>query len=80
MRWWPKTLKSKLNLKGNYQAQVHSGQIVLVVDRQGGWTALTVAKDAQGRVRHDSRKPRDLHVSRHSNSLKKSQFTLSQGC
>ncbi len=50
MRWWPKTLKSKLILKGNYQTQVHLGQIVLVVDRQGGWTALTVAKDAQGRV------------------------------
>jgi hypothetical protein len=45
-----KDTQSKLNLKGNYQAQVHLGKIVLVVDRQGGWTALTVAKDAQGRV------------------------------
>jgi hypothetical protein len=31
-----KTLKTKLNLKGNYQARVHSGQTVLVVVNQGG--------------------------------------------
>ncbi len=30
-----KALKSKLNLKGEYQAQVHSGQMVLMVVRQG---------------------------------------------
>jgi hypothetical protein len=46
--WWAKTLKTMLNLKGAFQALVHSGQMVLVVDRQGGITALTVDKDAQG--------------------------------
>jgi hypothetical protein len=46
-----KILKTKLNLKGYYQARVLSGQMVLVVVRQGGWTALRVAKDAQMRVR-----------------------------
>ncbi len=25
VRWWPRTLKSNLNLKGNYQARVYSG-------------------------------------------------------
>ncbi len=49
--WWPKTLKSKLNLKGEYEARVHSGQMVLVVVRQGGWTMLTVAKGTQRRIR-----------------------------
>jgi hypothetical protein len=33
-----KTLKSKLIFKGDYQALVHSGEIVLIVVRQGGWT------------------------------------------
>ncbi len=27
VRWWPKTLKTKLNLKGDYQAWVHTGQM-----------------------------------------------------
>jgi hypothetical protein len=31
-----KTLKTKLNLKEDYQARVHSGQMVLVVVRQEG--------------------------------------------
>jgi hypothetical protein len=42
--------KTKLNLEGDYQALVRLCQIVLVVVRQGGWTALTLAKAAQGRV------------------------------
>jgi hypothetical protein len=45
-----KTLKAKLNLKGDYQARAHSGQMVVVVIRQGSWTTWTVAKDAQMRV------------------------------
>ncbi len=32
-----KTLKTKLNLEGDCQAQVLSDQMVLVVVRQGGW-------------------------------------------
>jgi hypothetical protein len=44
-------LKTKLNLKGDYQAQDHAGQMVLVVVGPGGWTGIMVAKDAQGRVR-----------------------------
>jgi hypothetical protein len=48
---WPKALKTKLNLKGNKQALVHSDQMVLMVVRQGGWTALTVVKRTQMRVR-----------------------------
>ncbi len=50
VRQWPRTLKSKLNLMGDYQTRVHPGQMALVVVRQGGWTMLMVAKDAQGRV------------------------------
>jgi hypothetical protein len=45
-----KKLKSKLNLKRDYQA-AHSGQMVLMVVRQEGWTGRTVAKDAQMRVK-----------------------------
>jgi hypothetical protein len=51
MRQWPKTLKSKLNIEGDYKARVHSSRMVLIVDMQGGWIALTEAKDTQGRVR-----------------------------
>ncbi len=48
---WPKTLKAKLNLKRDYQARIRSGQMVLMVVKRGSWTALTVARDAQGRVK-----------------------------
>jgi hypothetical protein len=34
--WWPKDTQSKLNLKKDYQARVHSDQVVLVLVRQGG--------------------------------------------
>jgi hypothetical protein len=37
---WPKATQ------GDHQALVQSGQMVLMVVRQGGWTMLTVAKDA----------------------------------
>ncbi len=47
---WPNKLKTKLNLKGDYQVQVHSGQMVLMVVRQGGWTTWTVEKDIKIRV------------------------------
>jgi hypothetical protein len=53
--------------------------MVLLLVRQGGWAAITVNKDTQGRVRNVSRKPGDLFKNRHSDSLKKSQPTLSQG-
>jgi hypothetical protein len=33
-----KTLKESLKLKGDYQTQVYSSQMVLVVIRQEGWT------------------------------------------
>jgi hypothetical protein len=36
--------------------------MVVVVVRQGGWTALMVAKSQE----NDSRQPRDLHKNRHS--------------
>ncbi len=39
-----KTLKTKLNLKGDYQAQVHSGQMVLMVFKQGVGSVWLVAK------------------------------------
>jgi hypothetical protein len=39
-----------LKLKGDYQAHVHVGQMVLVVVRQGGWIALGVVKGAQRKV------------------------------
>ncbi len=45
-----KDAQNKLNLKGDYQAPVYSGQMLLVVVRQGGGTAVTVAKDAQERA------------------------------
>jgi hypothetical protein len=50
-RQWPKTLKTKLNPKGDYQAPVHPGQMFLVVVRQGGWAKLTVAESTQMKVR-----------------------------
>jgi hypothetical protein len=34
-----KDTESKLSLKGDYQAQVHWGQMVLMVAKQEGWTA-----------------------------------------
>ncbi len=34
----------------DYQAGVHSGQMVLVVVRQEGWTMWMVAKEAQMKV------------------------------
>ncbi len=34
----------------HYQALVKTGQMVVVVVRQEGWTSLTVAEDAQMRV------------------------------
>jgi hypothetical protein len=37
-----------------------------------------VAKDVQGRIKNNFRKPRDLLKNRHSDGLKKSQLTLSQ--
>ncbi len=44
--------------------------MVLAVLRQGGWT--------RGESENNSRKLRDLLKNRHSDSLKKSQLTLSQ--
>jgi hypothetical protein len=79
MRWWPKTLKSKLNFKGDYQPLACSGQMVLVVVRQGVWTTLTVAKDVKDGTKNDSRRPKDLLKKKHSDSLKNCQLTLSQG-
>jgi hypothetical protein len=43
---WQKTLKLKLNLKRDYQAQVHSVQMVLLIVRQGGQNVCVVAKDS----------------------------------
>jgi hypothetical protein len=45
-----KTLKAKLNLKVDYQAQYNSGQMILTVVRQGGQTESTVAKSAQMKI------------------------------
>jgi hypothetical protein len=43
------TLKKVLDSRG-CQALVCSNQVVLVVNRQGGWTAWMMAQDAQGKV------------------------------
>ncbi len=40
---------------------------------------LLVAKTLMGELENNSRKPRDLLKSRHGDSLKKRQLTLSQG-
>jgi hypothetical protein len=45
-----KGTQGKLNLKRDHQAQVYSGQMVLVVIRQEGWTMLAVAKDTEMKV------------------------------
>jgi hypothetical protein len=56
-RQCPKTLKTKLNFKGTTTlSSLRSNELVTV--RQGGWTPITMAKDAQGRVGNNSRKPR----------------------
>jgi hypothetical protein len=43
--------------------------MVLMIVRQGGWTALMVAKMLKGESENDSRKPRDLLNNSHSDSL-----------
>jgi hypothetical protein len=35
IRQWPKTLKTKLNLKVDYQAQIHLDLMILVMESQG---------------------------------------------
>ncbi len=47
---WPKALNKSPKLKEDYQAQVHAGQIVLVVVRQGRLDSRAVVKDAQRKV------------------------------
>ncbi len=44
-----KGTQGKLDLKRDHQ--VYSGQMVLVVVRQEGWTMLAVAKDTEIKVR-----------------------------
>jgi hypothetical protein len=77
VRRWPKTLKTKLNFKWDYQAQVYSGQMVLMVVWQGGWTILTVAKDAQG---NNPRKPRGLLKTGIVTAYKKVNLLFLRGC
>jgi hypothetical protein len=79
VRQWPKTLKIKQNLMGDYLVRVHSGQMVLVVVWQGGLTTITLAKGAHRELENNSMKPRDPLKNRLSVSLKKNQLTLSQG-
>jgi hypothetical protein len=80
MRDGQKTLKIKLNLKGDYHDRVDSCPMVLMVVRQGGCAAWTVAKDAQMSVRKWRWKAKGPSLkSRHSDSPKKSQFILSKG-
>ncbi len=43
-------LSAKNLQKGEYQDRVHSGKVVLVVVRWGGWTAQAAAKDRQGKA------------------------------
>jgi hypothetical protein len=52
--------------------------MVLVVVRQEGLTALTVARDAQEESGSDFSQPRDLLKNRKSDSLKNSQLTFSR--
>jgi hypothetical protein len=47
VRQWPKTVKSKLNLKEDYHAPVASGQMVLFIVRLGGWAVWAAAKSTQ---------------------------------
>ncbi len=56
------------NSQGNFTCEPrgtselsHSDQMVLVVVRQEGWTALAVAKDSQGRVGKQLCKARDVN-------------------
>jgi hypothetical protein len=79
VRQWPKTLEIKLNLTADYLVRVHSGQMVLVVVRQGGLAMIMLAKGAHRELENNSMKPRDLLKNRPSVNLKKNQLTLSQG-
>ncbi len=74
-----KTLRTMLNLKRDFQARVHSGQMVLMVVRKRGWTAWAVAKDIQIESEKGSRQLGNLLKNRQIDSPKKSQPTLSQG-
>ncbi len=48
-----KAKKSQEKLKGDHQAQVHLGKMVLMVVRQGGWIAWASSKDSQGNTISD---------------------------
>ncbi len=71
-----KTLKANLNFKRDYQTRVHSGQIVLMVVRQGGLCCLS-----SGHRRSKDSKIMTLGSQLkdgQSDCLKKSQLTLFQ--
>jgi hypothetical protein len=51
---WPEDTKKSPKLKGDFQARVRSGQMVPMVVRQQGWTALAVDKDTQEQVRKNT--------------------------
>jgi hypothetical protein len=44
MRQWSKKLKPKLNLEGDYQARVDTGQMILMIVSQGGWIVLMAVR------------------------------------
>jgi hypothetical protein len=54
---WPKTLNECLKLNGDYQARVHSGQMVLLVVRQGGWMHERWPKTLKEKSGNDFRQP-----------------------
>jgi hypothetical protein len=49
IRWWPGRRLHHCEVVA-MDTQVRSGQMVLMVVRQGGWTTSMVAKDVRGRV------------------------------
>ncbi len=70
----------------DYQAQVHSDQMVLVIAGQEAgpceWrlnSKATFSEDAQMRVANNTWQPRNLTGKRQSDSLNKSQLALSCG-
>jgi hypothetical protein len=71
----------KLKPRRIYQAQVHSGQTVLMVVRQEAGLVLPGGQRCSNELESNSRQPRDLTENRQSDILKysKSQLTLFQG-
>ncbi len=70
----------RLKLKGDYQAQVHSGQVVLVVVRQGAGPHERWPKILKESLENDFRQLKDLlKMGKMTAQMEESTYSLSGG-